>query len=118
MKNYEQMTDHEINVEVATLLGESPWVTSCINFGGNSSSVAVGFGSCMRNVDYCNNPSDAWEIILENKISIENNSVAEEWISRTCQTSITNMFFICHMDKNPLRAAMIVFLKMKEQEEN
>ena len=55
--------------------------------------------------DYCNNPSDAWPIILENKIDIA---------FLKCEPDITVASngddYI--RDKNPLRAAMIVYLMM------
>ncbi|ELY4375399.1 DUF2591 domain-containing protein [Cronobacter sakazakii] len=53
--------------------------------------------------DYCNNPADAWPIIVENKISISNGG-AERWTAN--DVGIDNLY----KDKNPLRAAMIVFL--------
>lgn len=63
--------------------------------------------------DPCNNPSDAWPIILENEINIEKNSKnTEYWRSVTweqingCEFKTINQ----HTDKNPLRAAMIVYL--------
>ncbi|EPS0644795.1 phage protein NinX family protein [Cronobacter malonaticus] len=59
--------------------------------------------------DYCNNPADAWSIIVENKISISNCG-AERWTAN--DVGIDNL----HKDKNPLRAAMIVFLMMQESQ--
>lgn len=67
-------------------------------------------------VDYCNNISDTWPIIIENGISLIKLKKVEDYfaaedivqgnglaIGATYHTS----------NKNPLRAAMIVFLLMK-----
>lgn len=119
MKNYHEMTDYEINVRVATLLGENPWETQCINFGGTKSSVPVGFGNCMHNVDYCNNPSDAWPIIFDNKIAVapyilgESSVDYKEFKGKWFAMSLVDESWD---DLNPLRAAMIVFLMIKEKE--
>jgi hypothetical protein len=60
--------------------------------------------------DPCNNAADAWAIIRENKISIE------FYDCGLCLAfSLNNMQFNAE-DKNPLRAAMIVFLMMQESE--
>lgn len=114
MKNYAEMSDFEINKMAALALGESPFISQCINFGCGESPVPVGFGNCMRNVDYCNNWADAGPVILENKIGIETTALSSEWMARTRSTNMSNMMFRCSKHKNPLRAAMIVFLMMKD----
>ena len=55
--------------------------------------------------DPCNNPSDAWPIILENEISIIPNG--GNWAA-------TNSI-AWHDCDNPLRAAMIVYLMMGDE---
>ncbi|MCC2615982.1 DUF2591 domain-containing protein [Aestuariibacter halophilus] len=60
---------------------------------------------------YCNNPSDAWPIIVENKISI--------W-SQGSNSKLWCAFWhseegLRHVSTNPLRAAMIVYLMMQEK---
>lgn len=57
--------------------------------------------------DYCNNPSDAWPIIKTNHINI-GWAGDEEWFARTVHTAKV-------FDANPLRAAMIVYLMMKDE---
>ena len=58
--------------------------------------------------DPCNNPSDAWPIILENKITIEPIvCFGDLW-----QANIKHHKELC---ENPLRAAMIVYLMMNEE---
>lgn len=69
-----------------------------------------------RRLDYCNNPADAWPIIVGSKIKIEPmsrvrnyNEWYEEW------DASVNSPHLCESHKNPLRAAMIVFLLMQEK---
>lgn len=56
--------------------------------------------------DYCNNPADAWPIIVNNKICI----MPLAWGGWRA------MWEHGQVDCEPLRAAMIVFLMMKESE--
>lgn len=62
----------------------------------------------------CNNPADAWPIIVENGITLafqDGNWWADNlayWVDGV-EWNIGGI-----IDKNPLRAAMIVFLMMKE----
>jgi len=65
--------------------------------------------------DYCNNPSDAWPIILENKISIQHNVLTRgaDWFAGVyCFDG--EPIETDYMD-NPLRAAMIVYLMMGDE---
>lgn len=57
-----------------------------------------------------NNPADMWPIIIDNKLSIEPHALEDTFFSasRHCEFS--------HQHKNPLRAAAIVFLMMKDAE--
>lgn len=66
-------------------------------------------------VDYCNNPADAWPIILKNKISILIDETADYWSAASVQDYCDDGAFkhgTAH--ENPLRAAMIVYLMMQE----
>lgn len=58
----------------------------------------------------CNNPSDAWPIIVENRIRI-NPILYTKWMAEDYLEDVSS----CH--ENPLRAAMIVFLMMQEKKE-
>ncbi|QGZ15035.1 NinX [Salmonella phage LPSTLL] len=97
MKNYEEMSDFEINCRVHA---------DVMQISGLNSFKAK---------DYCNNPDDAWPIIVKDEIDVIQNN------GRDCPlatNSAVMMFrgddvFICQHE-NPLRAAMIVFLKMNE----
>lgn len=66
----------------------------------------------------CNNPEDAWPIILENGIGIcaeDGKLVAATNNTHEYYEPFGSTVFKCD-HKNPLRAAMIVFLMMRENE--
>ena len=94
MDNYEDLTDEEINKAVQHIRqGKQLWAPL---------------------LDYCNNPSDAWPIIETNGISLIVDDGAEHWSAcRYSGGGLPNLL-IEVFNKNPLRAAMIVFLKMQE----
>lgn len=87
---------------------------------GNYEKVCLGW----KVLDPCNNAADAWQIIESNRISLLNTE--NEWIAASrnvgaegymgevdiCLYGSGSFFY----DKNPLRAAMIVFLMMQESE--
>ncbi len=111
MSKYDDMSDQDINHQVACIVldvGGWSWNEDRETFYHCGID---GDGYYEETVpDYCNNPSDAWPIIIENKISIRYAGILDtDWVSRTIHTPRV-------FDKNPLRAAMIVFLMMKEAE--
>ncbi|HGN9133796.1 phage protein NinX family protein [Providencia vermicola] len=61
--------------------------------------------------DPCNNPADAMPIIIENKLTLSPRYDSDEWISES-------LFYhdIYSVNKNLYRAAMEVFLMMKDTE--
>lgn len=64
--------------------------------------------SISGSVDYCNNPADTWPIIVDNNMWIQPDMVGDGfWHCYDCEEIATAK------DKNPLRAAAIVFLMMK-----
>lgn len=65
--------------------------------------------------DYCNNPSDAWPIITENHINLSKHKEDDEWFAFVRADGLGVSKFQCK-DKNPLRASMICFLKIKDAE--
>lgn len=109
--NYEQVSDFEINKAVAEALGyDAGWKAA------GCAAIGIAEGSAFgRYVDYCNDPADAWPVILENEIAtippVSNGTCgwkAERFYPQNCGTIFD------WIDKNPLRAAMIVFLMMQE----
>ena len=115
--NYEEMSDFEINAAVTCIVHncqgwEFNWTNSCFFHCGVDGS---GYFS-QSIINYCNNPSDAWPIIVENGISLvwmnaevsyyEAHGINEEIWDEDWQSQ----------HPNALRAAMICFLKMKDAE--
>lgn len=114
--NYEDMSDFEINEQVARLRFD---VFAACHDGSRKNGSVRASGV---EFDPCNNPSDAWSIIVENAISITSigdlNWNADSLISIEESARDYNHFecisACSSQDKNPLRAAMICFLKMKD----
>lgn len=113
MKNYSAMSDFEINLAVVhILLGKG-------NYDWDSEFQEVYLEVYMGDrFDPCNNPSDAWTIIVDNKISLNPRCANDEWKAqvRIGKDDIFDNYASC-WDRNPLRSAMIVYLMMKEVEE-
>ena len=109
MKDYSKMSDFEINVSVAAKLGvnakceDGCLFTSKKHTGDNVISVTTV-------TDYCNNPSDMWPLIVENRISIHTSHCD----SRCKAFSLKNNGVFRCEDVNPLRAAAIVLLMLNE----
>lgn len=117
MTNWQEKTDFEINVAVTAIVKKcSHWELNCRNFYYCG---AGGIGYFVQGViDYCNNPAFAWSIISEHKISLMNND--DNWeasidfdgdLEKHGTDETLSKFY---EDKNPLRAAMIVFLMINE----
>lgn len=110
--NCENLTDIEINARVSrALYGD-------VSRGIRWHQMELASGA----VDYCNRVEDAWPVITGNNISIV--ATDSEWIALPDNAVIdgitgdaTSMIYVgdeCVIGKNPLRAAMIVFLEMQE----
>ena len=105
--NYDEMSDFEINQKVA-------WTLGCNTLPAIDGDIDVFIVPCddPQIFDPCNNPSDAWPIIVENRIGIihaaKTDKVLAQDASGNFQTSIES--------GSGLRCAMLVFLKMKESE--
>lgn len=121
--NYQEMSDFEINCEVARRLGMSYafWFSKseedfCEEIKPNQRGpiwqtgefLVCGYRPSNGNVfNPCNSWAYAGPIIQENRITISSLLHATEW-DAMCMTSDEDV-----RDKNPLRAAMILFLMMK-----
>ncbi len=106
--DYDKASDFEINKAVAEKLGYES-----VHWKAGSSVLLKGVLVTIKN--YCNRPKDAWPIILENEISIRAWRTDNEWFAHHetpdfISTESGRM-------KNPLRAAMVVFLKMQDKPE-
>lgn len=114
--DYSKMSDFEINKCVAKIYGGFALTLAVHNEPPSGKSFDPG------RFDPCNNPADAWPIIVGNKISIV--SLDKKWLAAPVDTvidGITGDSEVCFyassdavFDANPLRAAMIVFLMMQE----
>ncbi len=111
--SYEEMSNFEINKLVATLIGLKVSEFQYLDYCDRDENVAlldrVNYQD--TSADYCNNPSDAWPIIKKNLISVFCERQGQ-WV-----TEHTHGFSVIEVrSENPLRAAMICFLKMKDAE--
>ena len=117
--NYEEMSDLQINLLVANTIGVDAAENSGAVFGAVKHE-CDNVVSVIGVVDYCNNPSDAWPIIVEYQISIAKYKGSEEWDAHgggVCvdyDHCIISNSDCSYSNKNPLRAAMIVFLMMED----
>lgn len=117
--NYELMSNFEINKAVsmavdfgdlACFANDEREVVYICEVDGAYSMNPVG------DFNPCNNPSDAWPIIIENEISIVDPiscGLDKKWMASKFYPEF-NKKDIDWDDKNPLRAAMIVFLMMNK----
>ncbi|KMV68210.1 hypothetical protein AI29_10015, partial [bacteria symbiont BFo2 of Frankliniella occidentalis] len=112
MMNYQEMSDSQINLEVAKALGlDVSMMLSLLNarecpIGGRAEQW-VKNNKTGGSFDPCNSWADAGPIIQENRISLFASDDEGKWMAQFIN------YKTVHMDKNPLRAAMIVFLMMK-----
>lgn len=105
--NFEEMSDFEINEAVAG------HVSDCFAMKMKDGSSKFNYIEMEQDEEFnpCNNPADAWPIIVENNICIHQGEFPVAFLLNDYWESRKEA-----MNKNPLRAAMIVFLKMKEAE--
>lgn len=138
MKDYASMSDFEINKSVAIALDidmhfyipesddsfQSGFLPTELGPIWQTSARFVGeFTVSNGNVfNPCNNPADAWPIISENKISTMWMTSEKEWCAWAegdleegtwCWENVPDFY---HCGESQLRAAMIVFLMMKDGE--
>ena len=123
MKDYSVMSDFEINKQVAITLGLIVQDIDDSKVTGMTSSYHRRRPNTCWVTDElqpwyqyapCNSAEDAWPIILENKINIDH----RESIKAGAMASKSGRKEIYAVDKNPLRASMIVFLMMKDDAVN
>ena len=111
MSDWKDKTDFEINKAVAeieyTNAEEIP--NECDAWTNNDTEcqviIKVGIDGFM--FDPCNDPSDAWPIIIENEISTV--FMCDDW---ECHALENGDEAFNTIDENALRAAMIVYLKI------
>jgi len=103
MTNWKEKTDFEINKAVAEIVSKSSFDASF--------DAHIEFNPCK-------NPSDAWQIIVQNKISIMNDGdtweASIDFDGDLEKHGTDETLSKYYEDKNPLRAAMIAFLMIYE----
>lgn len=107
--DYSKLSDFEINKCVAKIHGGFALTLAVHNEPPSGKSFDPG------RFDPCNNPADAWPIIVANNIDIiqDNGQGCALATNSAIQMFLGDDVHISQ-DENPLRAAMIVFLKMQE----
>lgn len=125
MNKYRDKSEFEINKVVAEIVHQGKTFTHAYSFGDTCGSSVQWIGGYAEyiHVDYCNNPADAMPIIIENGISLINDSgklfaaapgfgvegyLGNELCGYGSHTYSEN--------DNIYRAAMEVFLMMKDAE--
>jgi len=115
--NYETATDDEINeaVELASRFNNVDADVRIVTYNGMRKVMVNNYASPYGITDFCNDWSAAGPIILEAKVDTwwEDTPGIEEWSVTKHVDGVD--YYSCHKD-NPLRAAMIVFLKMQGEE--
>lgn len=116
MNDYSKLSDFEINKLVAIATGHKQF--SSLGWqglqDGDFNAVIVRGPMKIGGFDPCNNPADAWPIIVGNKINIR---FGAEGMACEAQFIQYGYESIEHYHDNQLRAAMIVFLMMQEKKE-
>ena len=108
MKDYSAMSDFDIQQAVL----HETWGKHPVRLLGK-----MMLDIMLSDYDPCNNPADAWPIIVANKISILIDETVDYWSSALVHDFCdADAFSHGASDNNPLRAAMIVFLMMKDVE--
>ena len=110
--DYSKLSNFEINKRVADIAVNGTWHVKPSHPDNDTGGWLYGSNGIQTYElpDYCNNPADAWPIIAENHIGIAPYpNEAYAWSSRHGMASDLSA-----EDKNPLRAAMTVFLMMQD----
>lgn len=111
MVDYSKLSDAEIAQKVFFWVNDKICLSGGLAHFANGEFFYSSNGQSSKKFDPCNNPSDAWPIILENHIAVVpyRYSLPQAW-----PTAFGVVSKFCTGDANPLRAAMIVFLMMQD----
>lgn len=111
--DYSKLSDFEINLLVARIILNGNIISE--RERTLTSSVFYENHQGIKTFDPCNNPADAWPIIVANNIDIiqDNGQGCALATNSAIQMFLGDDVHISQ-DENPLRAAMIVFLMMQE----
>ncbi|MEX6224737.1 phage protein NinX family protein [Providencia hangzhouensis] len=117
MNKYTGLSEFEINLKVAhIMLGKDSydWCTDKkeVYLAGIDGGDFLPHGY----FDPCNNPADAMPIIIDNNISLRAPTITDRWKAEFIDEYGNYVGYRRAMNKNPLRAAMELFLLMKDAE--
>lgn len=124
--NYEKMSDLEVNLKVASRLFNSVEVLYPSVNGGNLIYVEGDsdfYDYSSGEFDYCNNPNDAWPIILKAEISLlfgwGDCEVSFDYLSPCGAFGMSEaLTHAINVDKDKvMRTAMICYLIKKDMED-
>ncbi|HCT5877740.1 TPA: DUF2591 family protein [Morganella morganii] len=110
MNKYRDKSDFEINKAVAVNVNGADAVVE--KFG--RIYIIDEDGVAMVSFDPCNNPADAMPIVIENSITIKPDIYIGGWIAM--ESIHDESGAIVSRNQNPYRAAMELFLMMKDAE--
>ncbi len=116
--NYETASDFDLSMAVAKLA--NPSNKDIQDWDGEVAIASGGDGRGGYWVTYfdINNPADMWPIITSNNLSVISAGEGKGYYASNGYLHHSGSIFddtVEHHDKNPLRAAAIVYLKMMEQ---
>lgn len=109
--DYSKMSDTEIAQKVFFWLSNDFCPNGGLAHINNDGFFFFDNGNVKCKFDPCNNPADAWPIIIENHIAVVpyQHTLPQAW-----PTAFGLVSKFTTEDRKPLRAAMITFLKMQE----
>lgn len=114
--DYSKMIDTEIAQKVFFWLSNDFFPKGGLAHINNDGFFFFDNGNVKRKFDPCNNPADAWQIIVANNIDIiQDNGQGCALATNSAIQMFQGDDVHISQDENPLRAAMIVFLMMQEE---
>ena len=117
--DYESLSDFEINKLVAEALGyvvlpRSGYTPGFVDNHPNSVWTIQPNHQHAQFQDFCNSPTEAWPIIISNRIHI-GWSYDDTWRAEITNQGQPGLFRKFEFwDESPLRACMVVYLMMQE----
>jgi len=118
MNKYTKLSDFEINKKVAINVGG--FALSLMVFDDRNGVVKKNIPNIGSRVftefNPCNNPADAMPIIIENNISLRAPTITDRWKAEFIDEYGNYVGYRRALNKNPLRAAMELFLLIKDAE--
>lgn len=120
MNKYSELSDFEINKLVAIHCGHQCYYGDG-SYTNDGLNVTVKGNGRIGWFNPCRLPEDAWAIIVENNISLHAPRFKEGWMAEFTgrYEDVNDGFDVDYFDahnENPLRAAMIVYMMMKDNE--